>query len=326
MRTWLERVWFAGGWGGFLLRPLSALFAVIVSVRRLAYRRGWLRVHTVGRPVIVIGNLTVGGSGKTPLVVWLANALVARGVRVGIVSRGYGGTATEPVEVRPDSDPALVGDEPLLLARRTSARIVVGRDRVAAARRLAADVDLIVADDGLQHYRLARDLEVAIVDGRRRFGNGRLLPAGPLREPVSRLQSVAFVVANGGAATGGEIPMRLEPDAVVGLADGARSPLGAYAGRRVHAVAGIGDPARFFATLRAAGVEPLEHPLPDHARLAASMVSFGDDLPVLMTEKDAVKCQRFPLARLGYVEVSAQLEPIAGEALLTRALALLPRR
>jgi len=326
MRGWLERVWFAGGWGGFVLWPLSALFAVIVAVRRFGYRHGWFASLAPGCPVVVVGNLTVGGSGKTPFVAWLANALTDRGLRVGIVSRGYGGTATSPTRVSRDSDPRVVGDEPLLLARRTSARVVVGRDRVLAARSLAGEVDLVLADDGLQHYRLRRNLEIAIVDGRRRFGNGRLLPAGPMREPPSRLASVDFVVVNGADAAPGEIAMHLLPSGVVGLVDGRRTPLADYAGREVHAVAGIGDPARFFATLRSAGVRPVEHPLPDHAPLEASRLTFGDDLPVLMTEKDAVKCDGFRLPRAAYVEVSAQLEPAAGEALVARVLELVSRR
>lgn len=325
MRAWLERVWFSKGWGGLLLWPLSALFAAIVAVRRLGFRRGWFARLSPGCPVVVVGNLTVGGSGKTPFVVWLATELARRGLRVGIVSRGYGGAAEAPTDVTRDSDPWTVGDEPLLLARRTPARVVIGRDRVSAARRLAADVDIIIADDGLQHYRLARDLEIAIVDGRRRFGNGRLLPSGPLREPESRLASVDFVVVNGGSAQGREIVMDLVPDAVVRLGDGARTPLAHYAGREVHAIAGIGDPARFFATLRTAGLRPIEHPLPDHAPPEAYRMSFGDALPVLMTEKDAVKCAGAGLSDPAYVEVSARLPADAAEALLARVLELVSR-
>jgi len=325
MRRWLERVWYQGAPGGFLLVPFGWLFGAVAAARRALYRRGCFASAHPGRPVIVIGNLTVGGSGKTPLTAWLATALAAHGLKVGIVSRGHGGRATGPLEVAATSDPAEVGDEPLLLARRAAARVVIGRDRLAAARRLAPAVDLILADDGLQHYRLRRDLEIVVIDGRRRYGNGRLLPAGPLREPVARAQQAALRVVNGGAPASGEHPMRLAVGSVVALADGGRRPLADYAGRRVHAVAGIGDPARFFATLRAAGVVPVEHPLPDHARLAPRDLAFGDGLPVLMTEKDAVKCQAFPAAGLHYLEVEAEFAASDANAILERVLRLVGR-
>jgi tetraacyldisaccharide 4'-kinase len=202
---------------------------------------------------------------------------------------------------------------------------VVGRDRVAAARLLAAEVDLVLADDGLQHYRLARDLEIVVVDGARRFGNGRLLPAGPLREPPARAAEADFVIVNGGPAAGGEIAMSLRPGEVVALGSGARCALAGFAGKQVHAVAGIGDPARFFATLRAAGLSPIEHPLADHAPLVPSDLEFGDALPVLMTEKDAVKCGGFPDRGRYWLEVSADIEPIAAERLLGRLVALTKR-
>ncbi|MBS0395573.1 MAG: tetraacyldisaccharide 4'-kinase [Proteobacteria bacterium] len=325
MRRWLERVWYGEAAGGALLVPLGWLFRVVVAVRRALYRAGWLASDHPGRPVVVVGNLTVGGSGKTPFTAWLAGALAARGLKVGIVSRGHGGRAVAPVEVGPTSDPALVGDEPVLLARRAPARVVVGRDRLAAARRLAPEVDVILADDGLQHYRLRRDLEIVVVDGRRRFGNGRLLPAGPLREPVGRAAAVQFAIVNGAPGQGGERPMRLVPQALVALGSGAREPPGAWRGRTVHAVAGIGDPARFFATLRALGLSPLEHPLPDHARLAPADLAFGDALPVVMTEKDAVKCAGFPPERLAYLEVAAELDARDADEIVARVLALTAR-
>lgn len=321
MRDWLHRVWYGSG-GGAALVPLSWLFGAVVAARRAAFRHGWLGATRVARPVVVVGNLTVGGSGKTPLTVWLATQLASRGLRVGIVSRGYGGRATAPLRVTADTDPALAGDEPVLLARRAGVPVVVARERAAGAALLAPDVDLILADDGLQHYALARDLEIVVVDGRRRFGNGRLLPAGPLREPVARLREADLVVVNGGAADAGtrELRMDLVPGDVVALAGGARSPLPAWAGRRVHAVAGIGDPARFFATLRAAGLDPIEHPHPDHAALTAADVEFPDDLPVLMTEKDAVKCRPHAGPRHHWLEVSASFAPDDAERLLAAVL------
>jgi len=322
MQHWLERVWFGRARGGGLLLPLAWLFGVVVRCRRLAFARGWLSSGHPGRPVVVIGNLTVGGSGKTPLTVWLAAALAARGLRVGIVSRGYGGTASGIVAVTAGSDPSEVGDEPVLLARRTGARVMVARDRLAAATALAPDVDVVLADDGLQHYRLRRDLEVLVVDGERRYGNGRLLPAGPLREPESRGRTADFIVVNGGAPRAGEIAMHLEPGEVIELRDGSRSPLVAWAGRRVHALAGIGYPQRFFKTLRAAGLEVLEHPRADHAPLSMAEIAFGDGLPVLMTEKDAVKCRGTPPDGLAYLEVSARIGADDARRLVERIVAL----
>jgi tetraacyldisaccharide 4'-kinase len=336
LRSWLERGWYGGGAARYLLLPLVPVYAAIVALRRAAYARGLFHAHRVPRPVIVVGNLTVGGTGKTPLTVWLANALEARGLRVGVVSRGYGGRAEGPVRVRAESDPAEVGDEPVLIAARTGAAVVVARDRAVAARQLVADVDVLIADDGLQHYRLARDLEFLVVDGRRGFGNGWLLPAGPLREPPGRADDVHARIVNGGpldAALEARLErgpatfrMSLVPGDVVALAGGARMPLAAWAGRRVHAVAGIGDPERFFATLAAAGIDAIAHPFPDHARYAAADLAFGDDLPVLMTEKDAVKCRAFADARLHYLEVGAALEDGAEARLVELALSTLARR
>jgi tetraacyldisaccharide 4'-kinase len=323
MRAWLERSWY--GEGGAWLAPLGTLYGALAALRRRAYRAGWLETRRAARPVVVVGNLTVGGSGKTPLTAWLAARLADRGIRAGIVSRGYGGTAAGPLRVRPDTDPAVAGDEPVLLARRARVPVAIAADRAAAAALIAPEVDLLLADDGLQHYRLARELEIAVVDGERRFGNGRLLPAGPLREPPARLGSVDFVVVNGGTAGHGEIAMALEPTALVALGSGARQPLEAFAGRQVHAVAAIGHPKRFFATLRAAGLEPIEHPFPDHARLGAADLRFGDGLPVLMTEKDAVKCAGLALGEAYWLEVSVRIAPADAERLLTRIAALVPR-
>ncbi len=306
MQSWLERVWYEGGRGAWLV-PLGSLFGALVATRRAAYRRGWLKSAKSRRPLVVVGNLTVGGSGKTPLVVWLVERLRERGIRVGVVSRGYGGTAAGARRVTADSDPALVGDEPVLLARRTGAPVAVARERVAAATLLEAEVDLLIADDGLQHYALARDLEILVIDGERRFGNGRLLPAGPLREPAARAAEADFVLVNGGTATGREIAMRLVPGALVALDTGSRRPLADMQGERVHALAAIGNPARFFATLRAAGLDPIEHPWPDHAALGAADLAFDDALPVLMTEKDAVKCAKFARPGSYWLEVSAEL-------------------
>ncbi len=308
---WVERLWYDRHPAAWLLWPLSVLFGLVAGLRRAVWRLGLRRPAYPGAPVIVVGNITVGGTGKTPLVVALARRLVADGYRPGIVTRGYRGQARQwPQQVRPDSDPRMVGDEAVLLARRTGCPVAAGPDRVASARALlsGAGCDVLISDDGLQHYRLGRDIEIAVVDGVRRFGNGRLLPAGPLREPVRRLRRVDFVVVNGGAAGRREYPMTIEPVRFRRLDGGGDLPPDGLAGHRVHAVAAIGHPDRFFATLRSLGIEPLEHPLPDHHPLRREDVGFDDDLPVVMTEKDAVKCLRFATPRLWYLEVEAGLD------------------
>lgn len=301
------------------LSPLGWLFCAVAWLRRGIYR-----VLPLGRlpvPVVVVGNLTVGGTGKTPLVIWLAQRLRAAGYRPGIVSRGYGGQARHwPQQVRADSDPAAVGDEPVLIARRTGCPMAVGPKRVTAARALLAhhDCDILLSDDGLQHYRLRRNVEVAVIDATRRFGNGRCLPAGPLREPLSRLRSVDLLVANG-AAGGREHAMRLEGEQLCGVADDRPGPsLRELHGQAVHAVAGIGNPERFFERLRRSGLRVEPHPMPDHHRFEPGDLDFGDALPVIMTEKDAVKCRRLPdgAAPRWYLPVDAVLPPEFAEQLL----------
>jgi tetraacyldisaccharide 4'-kinase len=274
-------------------------------------------------PVVVVGNLTVGGTGKTPLVLWLARALRARGRQPGIVSRGYGGRGVRgALRVHAGSDVGVVGDEALLIARRSGCPVAVGRDRAAAAALVAGDgADIVIADDGLQHYALARDVEVAVLDDARRLGNGHCLPAGPLREPASRLSDVDAVVVHDDA-TGvnewppGAFPMRLQARAVRALASNAERSLESFAGERVHALAGIGNPERFFVSLRSQRLDVIAHPFPDHARLRREDIGFGDGLPVLMTEKDAVKCARFAGPEHWYVSVDAVLAPADAERLL----------
>jgi tetraacyldisaccharide 4'-kinase len=316
-----QALWYRATPPPLALRGLAAIYGALSA--RIAERRKRQAVR-LPVPVVVVGNLAVGGTGKTPFVIWLVEALRARGHRPGVVSRGYGGQVRRyPSCVTEDTDPACCGDEPALLARRLRVPVAVAPDRVAAARALveAAAVDVIVADDGLQHYRLARDLEICVVDGVRGLGNGSLLPAGPLREPPARLQGVNLVVVNGGSWRTSLAPcvaMRLRLEEALALRDGARRPLAQFAGRRVHAVAGIGHPARFFAALRAAGLEPIEHPFPDHHRFVPADLAFGDDLPVLMTEKDAVKCTAF--AAPGWWAVPAQAELSAADGAAVRQL------
>jgi len=320
MEQRLTRLWYGDGTQAApLLRGLSWIYGALVLARSRAYAAHWLSAERVGKPVIVVGNLTVGGTGKTPLVAWLAERLSRLGLRVGIVSRGYGRSFDEPHLVEPDSSWREVGDEPLLLRRRTGCLTIVGRERVAAAQALVAHgVDVIVADDGLQHLQLARDCEIVVVDGSRGFGNGRLLPAGPLREPASRAQRVDVTVVNGEAehrsleqqrpAATSFITMIMVAGNARRIDDGApERPLESFRGERVHAVAGIGNPSRFFRDLHQQGIDIVEHAFADHHPFTERDLEFGDSLPVLMTEKDAVKCRDFASARLWYVPISAQL-------------------
>ncbi|HKE45592.1 MAG TPA: tetraacyldisaccharide 4'-kinase [Steroidobacteraceae bacterium] len=317
---WLQRVWYANAISGVVLRPLGWLFGALVHVRSALYRKGWLGSVAVARPVIVVGNLTTGGTGKTPLVLWLAEQLRAKGLRPGIVLRGYGGSARTPRRVDAGAAAIDVGDEAALLAARSRCPVAVGADRVAAARLLEAEVDVILADDGLQHLRLKRDLEIVVIDGVRRFGNRRLLPAGPLREPLSRLESVDAAVVNGGTNGVGGLKMSLAGDHAVALIGGERRALTAFAPGPVHAVAAIGNPERFFTMLREHGLNLVPHPLPDHHAYARTDLEFGDSLPILMTQKDAVKCARFAERRQWYVPVDAVFSDEDAQQLLNMVL------
>ena len=333
MEQRLTELWYRDTARPSLLQPLSWLYAGVTQARRGAYARGWLRTCGVDKPVVVVGNLTVGGTGKTPLVIWLARQLTDRGLKVGIVSRGYRRAVSALRVVRSDSSWLEVGDEPLLVQRRTGCATVVARDRVAGARVLVAGgVDVVIADDGLQHLRLARDCEIVVIDGVRGFGNGRVLPAGPLREPISRLDNADAVVVNGAAEHASLVraaaPVKagaLQMTLVAGEAhrldgQGAPQPLESFRGQRLHAVAGIGNPARFFRELRARGLDIIEHPFRDHHAFAAGDVAFADQLSVLMTEKDAVKCRAFGNPRHWYVPVAAEFSVAHTRELLDRVV------
>jgi tetraacyldisaccharide 4'-kinase len=314
----LEPAWYGSRRPPWWTWPLAVLYSGLVRLRWLLYRIGWLRSVHLPVPVIVVGNLSVGGTGKTPLTIALVEALRWRGHRPGVVSRGYGGSRREPRLLGAAPDPADVGDEPCLI-HASGVPVAVGRDRPAAAQLLLdAGCDVLVADDGLQHYALARDLEICVIDGVRRFGNGRLLPAGPLREPLARLQRVSFRVCNGGVFALGEYPMQLRGGEVVALCDEQRQPLASFAGHRVHAVAAIGHPARFFDSLRAAGITVIEHAFADHHAFVAHELDFGDQLPLLMTDKDAVKCRHFARPHWWRVPVQAELPQAFYEALEER--------
>ncbi|MDA3921507.1 MAG: tetraacyldisaccharide 4'-kinase [Salinisphaera sp.] len=312
----LERRWYQPGPVGLLiggLVPLAILHGLLVRLRRHAYRRGWLASQRVAVPVLVIGNISVGGSGKTPLTMAVVARLQARGRRPAVISRGYGGRAPAyPLAVRADTPVEESGDEPLLLARRTGVPVVVDPDRCRAAS-LAIEryqADVLIADDGLQHYRLQRDAEIAVRDGARGYGNGWLLPAGPLREPLSRLANIDLECVQGVDDDFWLVPA----DARELISEHSRA-LEAFSGQTVHAIAGIGHPARFFDMLRGAGLTVLEHPMPDHHVYTAAELSFDDACPVLMTEKDAVKCQTIAGAGVWYVPVETCLAPAAAERL-----------
>lgn len=301
-------------------RALVPVYRLLRMLRYALYAMGLRRVRRLPVPVIVVGNLTVGGSGKTPLVLALLDILRAAGFTPGVVSRGYGGSRRGPSLVGVGDTAAEVGDEPLLLHRLAGVPVAIGVRRADAARLLLEHgVDVVLADDGLQHLSLARDIEICVVDGLRRFGNGRLLPAGPLRDPPKRLASVDFVVCNGGDARLREIPMRLVAQSPAPVGAAGASGIPPAVGAEVHAVAGIGDPTRFFASLREAGFHVHEHAFPDHHAYVVEDFAFDDGcLPVLMTEKDAVKCVAFARAHWWTWPVRAQLPLDFARALIER--------
>ena len=315
---WIEKVWYEGAWSGLVLLPLSWLYGLVLVIRSALYRCGVLRTLKAPAPVIVVGNITAGGTGKTPTVLWLAQQLTARGYKPGIVSRGYGGSKSgTSMRVDADSDPSIVGDEPVLLARRAQCPIVVDADRVRAATMLVDDgVNVIVADDGLQHRRLQRDYEICVVDGSRGLGNRRLLPAGPLRESPRRLDRVDRVLVNGGVRDTPAYRFDLIASEACRLNGSLARPLGGFRNKTVHAVAAIGNPRRFFDTLREHGIQVIEHAFPDHQSIARSALKFGDDFDVFMTEKDAVKLGRNLGDKYWYVPVEFEMEPIRAAAVL----------
>ena len=306
----LDYYWYARSPWLLLLTPLSLVFRIVVWLRRNAYRAGLLRSVRVALPVIIIGNITVGGTGKTPLVIWLAEYLQKKGYHPGIISRGYGGKASSwPQQVRPDSDPAMVGDEAVLLASATGCPMAVGPDRVATATALIkhSECDVILSDDGLQHYALQRDIEIIVIDGIRRFGTGFSIPAGPMREPAKRLKEADLVVING-LGGGQEHIMRMRPGNAHSLTDSSiKRPLADFRGQAVHAVAGIGNPERFFQSLEQLGMQLEKHVFPDHYTFTATDIRFGDYKPVIMTEKDAVKCRYFASENDWYIPVTVQM-------------------
>ena len=291
----IEKTWYRRSPWSVLLLPLSLIYGALIYLRAAVYRFGGLQHSEVGIPVIVVGNLTMGGSGKTPLVILLVQLLARAGISSGIVSRGYLGRVTKTTcLVQEGADPSLVGDEPLLIQEQTGCPVVIDRNRVRGARYLASrcGVDIVVSDDGLQHLRMSPAIEIAVIDGDRRFGNGYLLPAGPLRESPSRLDTVDFVVANGGPVLPGEYQMRVTINEAVHLKTGARRLLSQFINKKVHAIAGTANPAKFFSDLRLAGLELCVRSFPDHHLYQSSDLNDLHLSTVLMTSKDAVKCRK----------------------------------
>ena len=310
----LNRIWYEGEAAPAWLRLLAPLYRAGNRFDR--WRNTRRRPDDLGKvPIVIVGNLTVGGAGKTPLVIRLCKLFRTAGFKPGVISRGYGRKETGPRLVSPASDPGLVGDEPLLIARQAGVPVIVSSDRCEAARKLLRKgVGVIVSDDGLQHYRLPRTLEICVVDGSRGFGNGRQLPEGPLREPMERLAEFDYVVVNGDPSAVAEeydpVPMTLVAGLLRSLENGQSWRLAQFAGCKVNAVAGIGNPKRFFDLLRQARITVIEHPFPDHHQFRASDFEAMDtNLPVLMTEKDAVKIKALGLKNSWSLSVEALLPP-----------------
>ncbi|MBL8434320.1 MAG: tetraacyldisaccharide 4'-kinase [Zoogloea sp.] len=321
--------WQGRGAAAWCLFPLSLLFAFLAGLRRRLFALGLLKVERLPVPVIVVGNIAVGGSGKTPIALWLADALRARGHRPGIVSRGYGGSVEGTAEVPTGGDPALYGDEPVLMAALSGCPVWVGRDRPSAGRALLAahpEVDVLIADDGLQHYRLARDLEIIVVD-EATLGNRFRLPAGPLREGLGRLAEATVVLAQGGLSPA--LRAAIGPAPIFGFelagaafervsARGERCLADDFHGRRVHAMAGIGRPERFFRQLEAMGLTIERRPFADHHAFTPADLAVPDGDVLLMTEKDAVKCAPFAPAESWVWPVRAQLAPEAAKLIVEK--------
>lgn len=307
----IERIWSGKSWFYLLLLPFSWLYGAITLLRRFAYQKGWLSSWKASVPVVVVGNLTAGGNGKTPVVIWLVEQLILQGFKPGIVSRGYGGKSDHyPLLLTSETTPAIAGDEPVLIYHRTGAPVAVAPNRRDAVKALLAqhELDVIITDDGLQHYALQRDYEIVVIDGQRRFGNGWWLPAGPMRERASRLHSVDAIIVNGGLSQDNEIAMVLAGDIVVNLKTGEKKPVQQIA--KAVAIAGIGHPPRFFNSLREKGIELIStQAFSDHSDYSAKelqdLTPFNETL--IMTEKDAVKCQHFAQENWWYLPVSAEL-------------------
>lgn len=307
----IERIWSGKSWFYILLLPFSWLYGAITLLRRFAYQKGWFASWKAPVPVVIVGNLTAGGNGKTPVVIWLVEQLIQQGFKPGVVSRGYGGKSDHyPLLLTSETLPSMAGDEPVLIHHRTGAPVAVAPNRRDAVKALLAqyELDVIITDDGLQHYALQRNYEIVVIDGQRRFGNGWWLPAGPMRERAGRLNSVDAIIVNGGVSQGDEIGMSLEGDIAVNLKTGEKKPVQQI--KKAVAIAGIGHPPRFFNSLHTKGIELITtKAFSDHSDYSAQeLQDLTPDLdPLIMTEKDAVKCQHFAQDNWWYLPVSAKL-------------------
>ncbi|MCD9572614.1 tetraacyldisaccharide 4'-kinase [Pseudomonas protegens] len=327
----LLNAWYNGHPALKLLRPLECLYRRVVMGKRQRFLAGEGAIYQPPVPLIVVGNITVGGTGKTPLILWLVEHCQRLGLRVGVVSRGYGAKPAQlPWRVSAEDCAAVAGDEPLLIVQRCGVPLMIDPDRGRAVQALLAaePLDLILSDDGLQHYRLARDLELVLIDAARGLGNRRCLPAGPLREPAERLQSVDAVLYNGAVDDRDEgFAFHLKPSVLVNLRSGERRALEHFApGQALHAVAGIGNPQRFFNTLETLHWRPVPHAFADHAQYSAQALTFTPSLPLVMTEKDAVKCRAFAADDWWYLAVDAQPSPAFVAWFDTQLMRLLPDR
>lgn len=313
----LDHYWFSQNVIAWLLLPLAGLYCALAYFRRRFYAIGLLKQIKTPVPVIIVGNISVGGTGKTPFLIYLCQQLKNMGFKPGIISRGYGGKAKHyPLIITDEVSVHESGDEPFMIAKRTDCPVVVGPDRIADIALLQDQYqcDVVVADDGLQHYRLHRDAEIAVVDATRKFGNGYCLPAGPLREPVTRLKSVDMIISNGGKEN--QLSFRVIPGELISLMNKNKSQsLTEFSGMCVHAVAGIGNPQRFFDLLESFDITLITHPFPDHHVFKPSDFFFSDDLPVIMTEKDAVKCFAFRPDKSWYLPIDVELSQLAQDRL-----------
>ena len=308
-----------------LLYPVSLLFRALSALRRFLYRSGVFVSPKFHVPIVIVGNISVGGTGKTPLTLWLAQQLIAEGWHPGIISRGYRKSKSKnvlPHGVNAEDASGDVGDEPLLMAQRMLCPVWIGRDRPAVASALLLahpECDIILSDDGLQHYRLHRDAEIVVIDGARRFGNGLLLPAGPLREPVSRLQEVDAIVVNGGMVQGNEFAMNLQGTGFHNLLNPERVvSANELMGLKLHAIAGIGHPRRFFDHLQQLGLQCTAHAFSDHHDFISADLAFEDADAILMTEKDAVKCTPFATEKHWVLRVDAQVDPTLAQLIIKK--------
>jgi len=320
LQQWLETVWYKKGitsaLGKFLLLPLTALYCTINGFQRWYQIRNRSKSYQPPCSVIVVGNITVGGTGKTPLTIYLVKLLQQAGYKPAIITRGYGGKATSwPQSVTSETDPILAGDEAVLMANRTNVPVYAGADRLLSIEKLleSHSCNVIISDDGMQHYKLPRDIQIAVIDGKRKFGNGYCLPSGPMREPKERLNNCDLIVVNGAfeKETSKEkqwLNMMFAGDVLVNLQTGENRAIQKITGKTVHAVTGIGNPQRFYHSLEQGGLELITHSFPDHHGFQLDDLTFNDDLLIVMTEKDAVKCKAFANDHCWYLPVTATLD------------------